>query len=80
MKLNNKEFNLLILFAFRYALGRRCTAPGIVCDLIRKNRDKIMKITKITIVYEINDAYEKGLLGDECDIEERLSLKKELEE
>lgn len=80
MKLSDWEFNTLILFAFRYALGRRSMAPSIVCDLIRKNRDKIMKITRITIVYEIDYAYENELLGDECDIEEWLNLKKELEE
>ena len=80
MKLNNIDFNLLILFAFRYALGRRLTAPSYVSNLIRKYRGEIAEMTRITIVCEINDAYEKRLLGDECDIDGWLSLKKELEE
>ena len=79
MSLSNKDFNLLILFAFRYALGRRSMAPSIVSDLIRKNRDKITEMTRITLVDEIDHGYENHLLGDDCDIQEWLSLKKELE-
>ena len=77
--LSNKDFNPLIFFAFRYALGRRLMAPGIVCDLIRKNLSRLTVMTRITIVSEIVYGYEKHLLGDNCDVAEWLSLKKELE-
>lgn len=77
--LSNKDFNLLILFAFRYALGRRSMAPSIVCDLIRKNLSRLTAMTRITIVSEIVYGYENHLLGDNCDVAEWLSLKKELE-
>lgn len=77
--LSNKDFNLLILFAFRYALGRRSTAPSIVCDLIRKNLSRLTAMTRITIVSEIVYGYENHLLGDNCDVAEWLSLKRELE-
>lgn len=80
MNLNKGEFNLLIVFAFRYALGRRSMAPGIVCDLIRKNSGHLTEMTRTTIIYEIDYAYEHGLLGDSCDVDDWLRLKKELEE
>ena len=79
MNLSNKEFNWLIIFAFRYALGRRSMAPSVVSDLIRINRGEITEMTIKAIIHEINYAYKNGLLGDRCDIEEWLSLKKELE-
>lgn len=79
MKLSNWEFNTLILMAFRYALGRRSMAPSIVSDLIKKYRDEITEMTRITIVSEIIYGYENHLLGDNCDVAEWLSLKKELE-
>lgn len=79
MNLSNEEFDRLIFFAFRYSLGPWSTASSIVRDVIRKNRGEITEMTKMAIICEINYAYKNGLLGDECDIEEWLSLKKELE-
>ena len=80
MNLSNKDFNLLTLFAFRYALGRRSMAPSIVSDLIRKYRDEITEMTRTTIVSEIVYGCEHHWIGDNCDVAEWLSLKRELED
>lgn len=79
MNLSNREFDRLIFFAFRYSLGPWSTAPSIVRDVIRKNRGEITEMTKIAIICEIIYGYENHLLGDNCDVAEWLSLKKELE-
>lgn len=77
--LSNEEFNILIFFAFRYALGRRSMAPGIVCDLIRKNLSSLTEMNKIIMVSEIIYGYENHLIGDNCDVAEWIRLKKELD-
>lgn len=79
MNLSNEEFDRLIFFAFRYSLGPRSMGASIVRDVIRKNRGEITEMTKIAIICEIIYCYENHLLGDNCDVAEWLSLKRELE-
>ena len=47
MNLSNREFNWLIIFAFRYALGRRSMAPSVVSDFVKKNYDELTEMTNL---------------------------------
>lgn len=68
--------NEMILFcAFRYALGRRTSAPSLVAEEIMKNMDSISAYGKRQMIKEIGDAQS---LGDECDKMVWLSLKNAL--
>ena len=65
--------NEMILFcAFRYALGRRTSAPSLVAEEIMKNMGSISAYGKRQMIKEIEDAQS---LGDECDKMVWLSLK-----
>lgn len=65
--------NEMILFcAFRYALGRRTSAPSLVAEEIMKNMGSISAYGKRQMIKEIEDAQ---FLGDECDKMVWLSLK-----
>lgn len=80
MKLSNKEFNWLIIFALRYALGRMSSAPGIMYGLILDNLDDLTEMTRKTIIREIDYANKNGLLCEFFEVDIWLDLKKELEE
>lgn len=69
---NNIDFGedqeAILLFAFRYCLGRKTYAVSIVVDLIIKNWDNLDLIIRAMITKEIID-YKKlyGDLGHNCD-------------
>jgi hypothetical protein len=68
MKIDFKYYDkTILLFAFRYALGRMSTAPSIVTDLIRDNWDRIDSVTRNQIKSEINDAIRLDTIGMEMD-------------
>ena len=63
------KFDTLIMFAFRYALGRRSAAPSIMVDII-KDEDTIKTLHAETlrkIHKEIMEALDNGSAGDPCD-------------
>lgn len=62
-----EQFSILF-FAFRYALGRRTYAVGIVSDEIIKQKENIPPITKELMEKEIREAIKKDCAGAECDI------------
>jgi|TARA_Y100000310_G_scaffold33937_1_gene32066 hypothetical protein len=69
-KLNRNDEDILF-FAFRYALGRRTGAVGIVVDKLIEDWDKLRSQTQKQIKDEIGGYHEKwGSLGDDCDIKE----------
>ena len=59
----------ILVFAFRYALGRRSTAPGIVADHLIKQWAKLAPHSKAQVKEEINTAISRGYAGDPCDVE-----------
>lgn len=61
------EQDIVILFAFRYALGRESMAPSIMSDTILENKDILKPKTLETIIEEIDVQKKMGLLGDTCD-------------
>lgn len=80
LKLNRMDFRLLILSAFRYALGRMTYIVPVVANVIRESKDKLDSQAIDLIIQEIEDAEKRGGLGMECDIDVWLRLKKELED
>lgn len=78
MKLNDEEFNYLVVSAVRNALGGSPSRPGIIYDVIMKNFDNLSEASVNNIIFEIQFVYKLGLLRDQCDIDGWLSLKKEL--
>ena len=58
MKMNTWEEQLMLMFAFRYALGRQSTAPSTVVEIIERNWDIIPKQDLEQIKREIVE-YEK---------------------
>ncbi len=59
----------LLLFAFRYALGRRSTAPSTVADLLARYGSVLSTPQRQSIVRDIDQAMAAGWAGDDCDRE-----------
>lgn len=66
----------MIIFAFRYSIGRMTFAPTIVVDNVKNNIDKITKEDMELMVREINEAKQ---LGMRCDVAVWTSFKEYLE-
>lgn len=56
-----------LVFAFRYALGRRSTAPGHVADLLKTYWPRLELWTREQIHRDIQHAIENDAAGDKCD-------------
>lgn len=80
LKLNRIDFRLLILSAFRYALGRMTYIVPVVAKVIGESKDRLDIQAVDLIIQEIEDAEKRDGLGMECDIDVWLRLKKELED
>lgn len=65
---NDEE--LMLLFAMRYAIGRRTYAPVLVCEQIMKKwkhiESKNLFIRDLEYEFKINERAE-GYIGDKCD-------------
>jgi hypothetical protein len=58
----------ILIYAFRYALGRMSYAVGDVADTIIEHWDSIRDNDRNLIIREINEAIESGCAGMEVDI------------
>lgn len=59
---------LVLVFAFRYALGRRTYASMAMCDELMHNWDELPEFLRKQIKDDIAHAIEHGIAGDDCDI------------
>ncbi len=59
----------IIMYAFRYALGRMTYAVAEVSDLLIENWHRLKTHTKERIVEEIETAIERKEAGMKCDID-----------
>ena len=73
--MNDKEKQMSIMYSFRYALGRRSTAPSDVSEMIKNNHNLLDYWAKQQIVEEIDRAILMGQAGFKCDISIWESLK-----
>ena len=67
---------VIVLCAFRYALGRKTSAPSMVIETIKENIDAFDKWQLELMVKEIGESKDLGMA---CDIEEWLGFKSWLE-
>jgi hypothetical protein len=68
MKLKHTDETILV-FAFRYALGRKSAAPGIVADHLIKRWADLAPHSQAQVKEEIATAISRGDAGDPCDVE-----------
>lgn len=70
----------ILFYAFRYTLGRRTYAVSQVANEIIKHKDQLSDNTRKLIVKEIDAQKEKTPygLGDQCDVEAWLAVRKVL--
>lgn len=61
--------NVIMIFALRYALGRKSTAPGIMVDAIIKYWHKFDEWEQQQIKKEIREAIDLGRAGMDMDVE-----------
>lgn len=59
----------ILVFAFRYALGRMSTGPSLVADLLVAHADRFDPHTRAQIVADIGAAIAGGRAGMACDVE-----------
>ena len=67
----------ILIFALRYALGRKTSAPSIVIEAIQENIDAFDKWQLELMIKEISESKDLGMA---CDIEEWLGFKSWLED
>jgi hypothetical protein len=65
----NPTEETILVFAFRYALGRRTAAPGIVADHLIKRWADLAPHSRAQVKKEINTAIHYGDASDLCDVE-----------
>jgi len=66
--MNSTDENILV-FAFRYALGRKTTAPGIVADVLINRWNDLKPHTQIQVQREIGSAMAMGEAGSSLDLD-----------
>lgn len=66
--MNSTEETILV-FAFRYALGRRSTAPGIVADYLIKQWADLAPHSRAQVKEEIRTAINRGDAGHPYNVE-----------
>ncbi len=59
----------MVMYAFRYALGRKTYAVGTVSKYLIENWHRFRQFTREQIVKEIEEAIEKGEAGMKMDIQ-----------
>jgi hypothetical protein len=76
--LEKTDFEILIICAFRYALGRKTYVVYEVANLVARYKQELSAFAKELIVREIDEALRLNHAGMDCDIKEWKRLKKEL--
>lgn len=69
IELTNSDLENLLLYSFRYALGRSTYAANDVADLINDYSFILSEQTKSKMVEEIEDAVLNKSAGTYCDVE-----------
>lgn len=59
---------VFLMYAFRYALGRRSYAVGDVCDALIAHRDALAPDWRYQVVRDIDEAIAEGRAGEEIDV------------
>ena len=67
-KIDDSDLSILLVFAFRYALGRMSTAPSIVSGLLRRFAEFLSPEQRGQICRDIAKAIDAGHAGHQCDV------------
>ncbi len=76
--MRDDQLESLLVYSFRYALGRMTYAVNDVTMAIIQNKHVLHPHTKELIKKEIREAVENGEAGMECDVEEWSNVYAEL--
>lgn len=69
MKLETTDDRIVLVCAFRYALGRKTYTPTIIADTLIANWGHISDGDKALYKREIEDAIDRQKAGMDCDVE-----------
>lgn len=65
---SNNDIRELMIFAFRYALGRASMAPYSVSEVIKQNKDLLSQHDINLIIEDVKRAKESNMAGMGCDV------------
>ena len=68
MKIENDDDRLILIAAFRYALGRCSYMPSVVAGVLAQCWDDLTEHERRLIRREIAKAIERGRAGMDCDV------------
>lgn len=68
MIMNSDDDRLILISAFRYALGRATYMPRVVADEIRRQWPNLSESDRNLFKREIKEAIKAGLAGMDCDV------------
>ena len=68
MKIETDDDRLILIAAFRYALGRMSYMPSVVAGVITQCWSSLTEHDQRLIAREITDAIERGHAGMDCDV------------
>lgn len=82
LTLTRTDFEILLISAFRYSLGRSSYVPSVLINIIENNKEQIREATLGLFIREIEERKRLGLdsLGMSIDIELWLDLQERLME
>lgn len=82
LALTRTDFEILLISAFRYSLGRSSYVPSVIIDIIENNTKQVRESTLKLFINEIEERKRIGLnsLGMSVDIESWLGLQEKLKE
>jgi hypothetical protein len=67
-KVSSPELATMLMFSFRYALGRQSTAPSAVQDLLASYGHVLQTWQKEQIIKDIQTAIAGDYAGADCDV------------
>jgi len=79
MKINEEQFRDMLIYAFRYALGRATFASKDMSEIIWRNREEISSGDRDLFIREIREAIRRDHAGHECDKKAWADLLEDLE-
>ena len=74
MILQNDDDRLILVCAFRYALGRQTYVVDYVASCLQKHWHELSKGDRSLIIREIGEAIERGQAGHDCDVRQWRAL------
>ena len=69
-----KDERDVLIYAFRYSIGRMSFAPHTIVEILKKNWDMLSHADKLLFQREIREEAARDNLGMDCDKNEWLSI------